>query len=303
LRFALFAKVVCISGPQQSGKSSLASAIAYCRFFLLNQPSIAVSPHADGRKMFDGLVVGAGGDFEEIERWYTNLKDTLGNPRDRTTLIIDELTQYQGEHERLGQAIVMTALSESDKHGYAPILLNHASTVSAGFANIKGVKALIEESAVQITRRYESTGWGATVRSPQVTITVPGSAPVTVSVPDWLRLDVLRAEPSPSPSAPPQDSVAALEKAFNGPSAASPFDSLPTEDEILRALPPELKAIAEYATKKNDWLTARECAQNIRLLKGQSTEQIRAMFKGLADHGVGSLQGDGDRLQFRIYGA
>lgn len=79
-----------------------------------------------------------------------------------------------------------------------------------------------------------------------------------------------------------------------------PQPSVPTVDnKALQGLPHELRAIADYATRANDWLTARECVQNIRVLKGQSTEQVRAMFRGLADHGVGTLQGDGDRLQFR----
>jgi len=192
LCYAIFGKVLVVSGPQQTGKSSLASAIAFIRKILLGESTIAVTPHVDGAKIFQGRIVGHGGNFDQIQVWYDRLTSDFSMDSDRQTLVVDELTQYANGHEKLGQAIVRTAISESDKHGYSPVLINHARTVSAGFAGIKGMKALIESSAVQVTRQYQLSDHGAMQRSPTITISLPGKLPTTFMLPKWCYTPILK---------------------------------------------------------------------------------------------------------------
>ena len=333
IRPAIFAKVLIISGPQQTGKSSLASAIAYCRSVLLNTPTIAVTPHVDGRKIFGGLVVGAGQKFGEIEAWYEGMVEGFSMDADRRTIIIDEITQYAGDHEKLGQAIIRTALTESDKHGYSPILINHAQTVSAGFAGIKGVSTLIESSAAKIVRQYQRAGYGAQLRSPKITLALPGEEPIDVIIPDWMHLPKLEQSYGSAPGATvnhqqddaPQwledelvqssdlDAVGELNRLYGMDAEPNPFDAaflLPLDDtdegesssHNLDSLPKELRAIADYAAKQNDWVKARDVRSGVRILKegGVTTDQIRTWFLELSAQGFGDVDGEGIHLKYRF---
>ena len=308
LRFALFSKVLVISGPQQTGKSSLASAIAYLRAVLLNQPCTAVSPHIDGDRIFAGDVIGSGGNFEGIEAWYTELVENFEMDSQRRSLVVDELTQYQGDYEKLGQSIVRTALSESDKHGYSPILINHAKTVSAGFGNIKGCRELIDSSATKITRSYAETDYGAMERSPVIELERPGKKSIEVALPKWLFTPTL-AKHFPLPKTEPQVQD-------SDPFGAVAFQTAAqqTRDAIARAsvdrsskpaidlsgLPSELRAIAEFAAKRKIPVTAREvkqCCGPIRT-SDYNTDQIRGFFQQLAGQNIGTVEGEGDRIQY-----
>lgn len=238
LRFPLMAKLVVVSGPQQTGKSSLASAIAYLRSYLLDWPTLAVTPHPDGQTLFEGLVVGAGRNFGAIEAFYINLVENFSMGEKRRSLIVDELTQYAGDWEELGQALVRTALSESDKHGFAPILINHAKTVSAGFAGIKGVRELIDSSALQLTRQYGETGWGEMCRSPQVRMNRPGQAETILPIPDWLHLPNLQRQfpmvGSRIPTEANTEDAAYLEACLHLPGAPTFTDSIPLSPNAQR---------------------------------------------------------------------
>lgn len=320
IRSAIFAKVLVVSGPQQTGKSSLASAIAYCRLALLSVPVIAVTPHVDGKKIFGGLVVGAGQNFDEIELWYQGMVDGFSMNADRRTIVIDEITQYTGDHEKLGQNIIRTALSESDKHGYSPILINHAATVSAGFAGIKGVRELIDTSAAKIVRRYAKTAYGAQTRSPNITVALPGEDAIEVSVPEWFYLPKLQSMvpvslPHTQDEAPEWleqklvqsgqiDTVGELNRLYqldtdkSTPFGADDFERAKSPD--LNSLPPELRAIADHAAKQSDWVTARECMASIRSLRGLSTDDIRGKFQQLANLNVGTVDGEGQSLKYRL---
>lgn len=303
LRFALFSKVLVISGPQQTGKSSLASAIAYLRAILLGQPCTAVSPHKDAIMLFRGELVGAGGDFEAIQEWYTDMVESFSMNSKRRSLVVDELTQYAGEHEKLGQAIVRTALSESDKHGYAPILINHAKTLSAGFGNIKGVKELLNSSVTQITRRYRDLEYGAMERSPAVELERPGQKAIEFEIPAWLYTPILSRHfplPKPETTAPECDpfGTAAFQQAERQAAASNVvnFQRQPN----LSNLPTELKAIAQFAAKRKIPVTAREvkqCCGPIRT-SDYNTDQIRGFFQQLADQNIGTIEGEGDRIQY-----
>ncbi|WP_348256978.1 hypothetical protein [Leptolyngbya sp. PL-A3] len=320
LRYALMCKLLVVSGPQQTGKSSLASAIAYLRSYLMGWPTIAVTPHVDGEKIFDGRVVGAGSNFESIQEFYTDLVENFTMGGDRQSLVIDELTQYTNEHKRLGQSLVRTALSESDKHGIAPILINHAKTLSGGFAGIEGVRELLDSSAIQLTRQYGETPWGEQTRSAEVRISRPGHNETTITIPDWLYLDTLQqqypieaiatktpaqvaapapVEPQqqPEPANPFEMTAEVLERLYE----ASPNASTAPDDQLVK-LPLELRAIAEFAHRQNRWVTAREVRSGIPSLKeGKvSTEVIRGYFRQLASQGLGAVDGEGDRLKYRF---
>lgn len=306
LRFALFSKVLVISGPQQTGKSSLASAIAYLRAVLLNQPIIAVTPHIDGSKIFAGDVIGSGEDFEAIQNWYTDLKENFSMDAQRRSLVIDELTQYAGDHEDLGKAIVRSAISESDKHGYAPILINHAKTVSAGFAGIKGCRELIDSSATQITRQYTETDYGAMERSPAIELSRPGQKAIEITLPKWLYMPLLAKHfplPKPEPTAQDEDpfGMAAFQQAERQ-AAANVVELRPDKPAIdLSVLPGELKAIAQYAAKRpGQWIKARDCQRNITGFSGHSADTVRGWFYNLAEQQIGIVDDSSDRLRYRI---
>ncbi len=313
----IFSKLVVVSGPQQTGKSSLASAIAYCRFILRGDPTIAVTPHVDGKKMFSGLLVGAGGDFEEIQAWYEDLVSKFEMGGDRRTILIDELSQYTGDWEKLGQNIVRTALTESDKHGYSPILINHAQTVSAGFSGIPGVKALIDSSAIRILRQYHLTDWGEQTRSNTITMELPDGKKLSSTVPDWFHLPTLQKMfpvSLPQHQEAPEwleqeivqsgqvDEVAKLNKLLQSPSEPNPFDAkyLTETPSEFESLPYDLKAIANYAAKQNDWIKARDIQRNVTGFNGYSATQIRMWFCDLSRLGVGSVDGDEHTLKYRV---
>lgn len=326
IRYLIFANLIVISGPQQSGKSSLASAIAYTRSILTGKPTQAITPHIDGATVFKGAeVIGHGGNFEAIDTWYKALKDGLTMGGDRVTLIVDELTQYQDDYEKLGQAIVKTAISESTKHGLDPILINHATTVSAGFANIKGVRGLIDTSAVQVTRQYQEAEWGETQRSPIVAIARPGKEPIEVSIPAWFHLPTLEQSYGAAPGAKvlhqqddaPQwledelvqsgdlDAVGELNWLYQldtvepNPFGVAAFDA--AQNPNLDSLPSELRAIAEYAAKRSgQWIKARDCQRNITGFGGHSAATVRSWFQQLASQNIGSVDGAEDALVYRI---
>ncbi|MBF2088488.1 MAG: hypothetical protein IGR90_06220 [Synechococcales cyanobacterium K32_A2020_035] len=330
IRYLIFANLIVISGPQQTGKSSLASAIAYTRSILTGKPTQAITPHIDGATVFKGAeVIGHGGNFEAIDAWYKDLKEGLTMGGDRTTLVIDELTQYQDDYEKLGQAIVKTAISESTKHGLDPILINHATTVSAGFANIKGVRGLIDTSAVQVTRQYQEAEWGETQRSPIVAIVRPGKDSIEVTIPAWFHLPTLEQSYGAVPWATvthqqdeaPQwledelvqsdsvDTVGQLNRLYGMDAEPTPFDAADLaggSDEGDRLPSPKLTkdqaALVEFAQKRKTWLTAREvknCCSHFKM-KDCSTGDIREVFIELASLGVGDVEGEGDRLKYRI---
>jgi hypothetical protein len=297
LRFALFSKVLVISGPQQTGKSSLASAIAYLRAVLLNQPTIAVTPHIDGDRIFAGQVVGSGGNFAAIEEWYTELVESFEMDGQRRSLIIDELTQYAGEHEKLGQSLVKTSLSESDKHGYGPILINHARTVSAGFGNIKGMKELIDSSATQITRQYKTADWGEQQRSPVVTLSRPGKKDIEITVPKWFYMPTIAKHfPLPQPEPTEQDDP------FATPSNVVNLQRQPTEPTntelvIPDNLPKMLRPIVDYSAKQG-WVKAHQVRSNVRSCRDFDAEQIRSLFQMAVNYGVGSVMHDGEQMEY-----
>lgn len=333
LRFVLMGKLVVVSGPQQCGKSSLASAIAYVRSYLLGWPTIAVTPHRDGQKLFAGVVVGAGGDFDAIQAFYSDLVENLRLGGDRQSLVIDELTKYTNGHEELGQAIVRTALSESDKHGIAPILINHARTVSAGFSGVKGMRDLIDNSAIQLTRQYGETPWGEQTRSAEVKMARPGQPEMILTIPDWLYLPILQQhyslaptnearEPSsisavPAPPLQPQEepnpfqlTTEMLEKLYHqtSPVEVEPPTSMDEQgkineldSDVLEELPRELRAIAQFAHRRGEWITAREARSGIHMLKTTqiTTEMIRGYFRQLAEQGIGCVEGEGETTRYR----
>lgn len=329
LRFTLMAKLVVVSGPQQTGKSSLGSAIAYLRAYLLGWPTIAITPHVDGATIFDGEVIGSGQNFAQIQQFYTDMKENFSMGGDRRSLVVDELTQYTDEHEKLGQSIVRTALSETDKHGFAPILINHAQTVSAGFAGIKGVAKLIENSAVQLTRQYEETEWGEQTRSSEVKLSRLGKPEVSFIIPDWLHLPALQKQYPMGAIAPvkeavnvsssaPENSILKPEKMEEPP---NPFqltaeilerlyEASPDEEEhekpldisALSGLSRELQAIIEFAHKRNDWIKAKDIRGRVRLFRNAqySPDDIRLYFCQLAEQGLGTVDGEGESLRYRF---
>jgi len=333
MRFVLMAKLVVVSGPQQCGKSSLASAIAYARSFLLGWDSTAVTPHVDGASIFHGRVIGSGRRFGEIQAFYENLVDNFSMGSDRQSLVIDELSQYTDEHQPLGQNLVRSAVTEADKHGINCILINHAKTLSGGFSGIKGFRELLDNSCVQLTRQYDETDWGEQVRSPQVTVSRPGKAEITLTVPDWFWLPILQqdypmeaiapveapttssqvASVAPPPHPQQQDEVPnpfqltpeMLERLYqNSPDTQSERgnDELTVDPAILSELDKALRALVIFAHKKGDWVTASDIRSGVRIYRNTqiTAEDIRDDFRSLAANGIGVVDGEGESLKYRF---
>jgi len=88
-----------------------------------------------------------------------------------------------------------------------------------------------------------------------------------------------------------------LETMWSLPAAAE------THDIDLSNLPEILHPLIDYATRnQGQWLTAREVRSNIRFYKeqGLSTDQIRGLFQEAKSIGVGRVDGEGDRLRYRL---
>ncbi|MFN6495816.1 MAG: hypothetical protein RMX65_002060 [Nostoc sp. DedQUE01] len=74
-------------------------------------------------------------------------------------------------------------------------------------------------------------------------------------------------------------------------------------EETIRALPEELRVVAEYAKKKKgDWVSARDIKRDRNRGKiAQATpEEVRQWFTRLAAMGVGEVTGSGVSLKFKV---
>ena len=82
------------------------------------------------------------------------------------------------------------------------------------------------------------------------------------------------------------------------PFGAAAFEQAKTPD--LDSLPSELRAIADYAASRGDWVKARDCQRNITGFGGHSASQVRAWFTQLSNLGIGAVDGDPDSLKYRL---
>jgi hypothetical protein len=109
------------------------------------------------------------------------------------------------------------------------------------------------------------------------------------------------------------DPIARLNKSLPLDAEPNPFDAaflmpLDGNDEgessshDLDSLPKELRAIADYAAKQNDWVKARDVRSGVRILKegGVNTDQIRTWFVELSAQGFGDVDGEGIHLKYRL---
>ncbi|ABA24698.1 hypothetical protein Ava_D0033 [Trichormus variabilis ATCC 29413] len=74
-------------------------------------------------------------------------------------------------------------------------------------------------------------------------------------------------------------------------------------EETLRALPEELRIVAEYAKRKRgDWVTARDIKRdrNRGKISTASTEEVRQWFTRLAAMGIGEVTGGGTALKYKL---
>lgn len=74
-----------------------------------------------------------------------------------------------------------------------------------------------------------------------------------------------------------------------------------TADELLNTLEYPERDIVELGLKQcGEWLAAWKCHNLSRPLRSISAEDIRLIFQGLGHRGIGSTEGEGDRLRWRI---
>ncbi|OUL33113.1 hypothetical protein BV372_17355 [Nostoc sp. T09] len=74
-----------------------------------------------------------------------------------------------------------------------------------------------------------------------------------------------------------------------------------TADELLKTLEYPEHDIVEIGLKQSgDWVAAWKCHNLNRSLRNINLEDIRLMFQGLASRGIGEVEGEGDRLRWRI---
>lgn len=59
-----------------------------------------------------------------------------------------------------------------------------------------------------------------------------------------------------------------------------------------------MAAIADYAKRQNDFVSASQVKASVRVLRDTSTNEIRNNFQWLADQGYGIVRGDADKLEF-----
>lgn len=74
-----------------------------------------------------------------------------------------------------------------------------------------------------------------------------------------------------------------------------------TPDELLKTLEyPELEIVGLGLRKAGNWLAAHLVQTYSRPLQEISKEDIRLIFQGLASRGIGEVDGEGDRIRWRI---
>lgn len=141
----------------------------------------------------------------------------------------------------------------------------------------------------------------------------PGAKPSHLQddAPEWLEQELVQSESIEDVANLNQslkaDPVADLERLYQMDDAeeSNPFGSAAFEQAKapdLENLPKELKAIAEYAASRGDWVKARDVRSGVRILKegGVTTDQIRTWFLELSDQGFGDVDGEGIHLKYRF---
>lgn len=74
-----------------------------------------------------------------------------------------------------------------------------------------------------------------------------------------------------------------------------------TADELLKTLEyPELEIVGIGLKLVGEWVAAWKCHNLSRTLRDVSAEDIRLIFQGLASRGIGEVEGEGDRVRWRI---
>ncbi|MDZ8052818.1 MAG: hypothetical protein RMX68_015325 [Aulosira sp. ZfuVER01] len=74
-----------------------------------------------------------------------------------------------------------------------------------------------------------------------------------------------------------------------------------TPDELLKTLEyPELEIVEIGLKQAGDWVAAWKCHNLTQSLRTINLEDIRLIFQGLASRGIGEIEGEGDRIRWRI---
>ena len=234
---------IIIYGPQGSGKTTLANAIAQHRTQQGHTVEV-LDPHGSP---WPFPVVGNGMNYEAIALKIVELLETLKSryeafgAGDRAfhpyTLVCDEFTNWS---QRLDSKLVLeflrTCWTDIRKVEMMAIFISHANTLEGGLAGAKGLSVLRDNGCVQIelfaeidpvSRRARPTGYGQLYR--------PGMAPVTVKIPNATNTPTNTLEPYQQKGLQPITNAGAN---VQGPTVQGPFSWVPVNvrEQLMMAI-------------------------------------------------------------------
>ncbi|MBD1913618.1 MULTISPECIES: hypothetical protein [unclassified Leptolyngbya] len=261
-------------GPQRSGKTSFAVALALTRQVLLGYGAEVATPHQhDTFPPSFGVWRELEGVQDRIHAYF----DRIGQgDRSPISLLFDELTSYAAAELEGADRLMLSFLSESQKHEKFVIGLSHGIT-NATLGGANGTAQMRQQGLIIVERSCQMSKTGRRSPNPLIRITGLSEAPLEFVLPDWFHADHLleffpELQEGRSPS----------------PDASSP--------EFPREV---LEAVYTAAKKRNRPVSARDI-QQARLpdLDGYSADQIRAVFLSLERMGRGKTDGLGSGITY-----
>ncbi|HIK27967.1 MAG: hypothetical protein N3E45_17050 [Oscillatoriaceae bacterium SKW80] len=237
------------------------------------------------------IAVGSHHDYAAIAQKINELGDRLKSAtpdKKWFTTIFDEVTQYAFKPETKGVsgALMLFCLADCVKAKESPILISHGDTIAlTGGAG--GTSETMEKGLVKL----ELLG---TVKDGK---------------PSPLFRGILTGLPNSEGKYIPQN-VTLDPSVMSASYINKLFEVADREEEDIKlsdSLPEPLKSIWLYAKKVRVAVKASDVQRGLPKLvnpateKRYPTEEIRVYFLQLAQKGYGEVEGEGDRLKFRVF--
>lgn len=268
--------VLC-AGPQRSGKTTLAIALALSRQVLLGHRVEVATPH-QGDNLPPSFRVFPR-NWEGVEQAIAHYFELIGN-HDTTpsTLIFDEFTNYKGAELEGADGLMMSFLAESQKHEKFIIALSHGLTNNA-LGGASGSAEMRKQGLVIIERKNQISEMGRRSPSPTVRLSGIGESSESFEIPEWFNPEtILQIFP---------------ELAEKKQVRSQNPGNAPAHEEAV------LAAVYEWASRQGKAIKARD-VQGARIAEvdGFSADHIRAIFIALEQSGRGKTYGAGSSMSY-----
>ncbi|MFN7717253.1 MAG: helicase HerA domain-containing protein [Pseudanabaenaceae cyanobacterium] len=302
-----------ILGETGSGKSTI------CKYLLsqVNAPCIIIDPHAAPSDWVGFNVVGSGRNYDAIATEFERLsqlmqtryeaRDKGQNQFDTVIVIIDEFPAIASALGKDATDTVKLLAREARKVQIRMCLLSQGAEVKTlgidGEGSIRECFAMLRLGNFALTHAKSlkdksiSDALGNCDR-PAMLDQTPCNLPVLSDrqslpvLPLPRDYQALMADGATTPIFDTMDRPNQQQSASTALSSST--SALSTQNQVSAPL----RAIIDYAKRKNDYVSARQIQSGIAMFKTTKADEIRHYFQWLADHGYGSVRGGADTLEF-----